>query len=90
MLHSNPGRQTFSFQPRWKEELVVTGPGGTFVLELPMGILSAYLPTEPVWREKAPAWATDLWPVLKAELEQWCLNNKANLYIDETAGIYTT
>lgn len=79
---------TFKFQPRWKEELVCTGPGGSFVLELPMGILSAYLPTEDVWRSKAPAWARDLWSVLKEELEAWCVANKANFVIDETAGIY--
>ena len=84
-----PARHTFSFEPRWKEQLVVTGPGGTFVLELPMGVLSAYLPTEPVWRVKAPAWAADLWPVLKTELERWCIDNKARLHIDETAGAYS-
>jgi hypothetical protein len=50
----------FQFKPRWKEELVVSGPGGSFVLELPMGVLSAYLPTEETWRSKAPAWAADL------------------------------
>jgi hypothetical protein len=79
----------FSFQPRWKEELVVTGPGGSFILELPMGSLSAYLPTEQVWHDKAPSWARDLWPVLKAELEQWCRDNDAALRIDETATIGT-
>jgi hypothetical protein len=65
----------FTFQPRWKEELVCTGPGGSFVLELPMGVLSAYLPSEVAWRSKAPAWARELWPVLKVELEAWCEKN---------------
>lgn len=78
----------FKFQPRWKEELLVIGPGGTLILELPMGILSAYLPTEVVWRKKAPAWAGNLWPQLRAELEAWCLTNKAQLIIDETADVY--
>jgi hypothetical protein len=54
------------------------------------GILSAYLPTETAWQRKAPSWAVDLWPVLKAELELWCLNNKAQLHVDETAAVYTT
>jgi len=58
----------FEFQPRWKEELVCTGPGGTFVLELPMGVLSAYLPTEAVWQEKAPVWSRALWSELHDEL----------------------
>lgn len=79
---------TFKFQPRWKEELVVTGPGGSFVLELPMGGLTAYLPPQNVWREVAPEWAKDLWPVLKTELEEWCKKNKADFHIDETASVF--
>lgn len=79
---------TFKFQARWKEELICTGPGGSFVLELPMGILSVYLPTENVWCTKAPEWARDLWPVLKTELEAWCIENKARFFIDETAGVF--
>lgn len=81
-------RQTFQFQPRWKEELVVTGPGGSFVLELPMGVLSVYLPTEAIWRTKAPAWAADLWPVLRSELGEWCRANEAQLLIDGTANVW--
>jgi len=79
----------FKFQARWKEELVCTAPGGTFVLELPMGVLSAYLPTEDVWKQKAPQWATDLWPILRSELEQWCIANKAQFVIDPTAGVFS-
>jgi hypothetical protein len=79
---------TFKFQPRWKEELVCTGPGGSFLLELPMGILSAYLPTEAVWLEKAPSWASALWPVLSSELEAWCIENKARFIIDASASVY--
>jgi hypothetical protein len=79
---------TFQFEPRWKEELVCRSPGGSFVLELPMGILSAYLPTEDSWQEKSPPWARDLWPVLKLELEAWCKANKARLFIDASAGVF--
>ncbi len=79
---------TFKFQPRWKEELVVSGPDDSFVLELPMGILSAYLSTESVWERRAPAWARDLWPQLKQELKEWCAANKAQFIIDESAGVY--
>jgi hypothetical protein len=88
MGHYSDAQRTFRFQPRWKEELVVTGPGGSFVLELPMGILSAYLPTETAWQRRAPSWAVSLWPTLRAELVQWCSDNKAELYIDETAHVY--
>lgn len=79
---------TFKFQPRWKEELVCTGPGGTFVLELSMGVLTAYLPTEIVWRANAPPWASDLWPVLEKELEVWCVTSKTKFVIDEKASIF--
>jgi hypothetical protein len=78
----------FAFRAKWKEELVCTGPGGSFVLELPMGILTAYLPTEEAFERKAPSWAQCLWPQLKDELSQWCVANKAQLVIDPTAGVY--
>lgn len=78
----------FAFMPRWKEELVCTGPGGAFVLDLTMGVLIAYLPTQDVFQAKAPAWAAPLWPMLKQELAQWCLAHGAQLAIDATAGVY--
>ena len=79
---------TFKFQPRWKEELVVSGPGGSFILELPMGVLSACLPTENIWVGKAPVWAKGLWPVIKEELEVWCKENNAKFIIDKSAKVY--
>jgi len=80
--------QVFHFQPRWKEELVVTAKDGSFILELPMGRLSAYLPTELEWQKRAPAWAVSLWPILKSELEDWCRKNDAQFYIDPSADVY--
>ena len=79
---------TFRFMPRWKEELVCSGPGGSFILELAMGVLTAYLPTEEVWKQKSPDWARDLWPVLRTELEGWCKENNAGFVIDPSAPIY--
>ncbi len=79
---------TFNFRPSWKEDLVCIGSGGSFVLELSMGIMTAYLPTEDAWRDKAPVWAKDLWPVLHDELQDWCRHNKANFIVDATAVIY--
>lgn len=78
----------FRFTARWREELVVTGPGGSFILELPMGVLTACLPSEAAWPTVAPAWAKDLWPVLRTELESWCLSNNANLEIDDSARVW--
>jgi hypothetical protein len=79
---------TFTFQPRWKEELVCTGPGGDFVLELTMGVLGAYLPLEATWNQKAPEWARQLWPQLRTDLEAWCKANNAKFIIDESATVY--
>lgn len=81
--------RVFSFQPRWKEELVVTGSGGAFVLDLPMGVLSVHLPLETTWQEQAPEWARSLWSVLKEELEEWCLEHDADFYISASAGVYS-
>ena len=78
----------FKFQPRWKEELVVTGDGGQFILELPMGVLSAYLPTELAWKLKSPEWAKNQYFELRQELEAWCKENGAEFCIDETAGVW--
>jgi len=86
-LFGSKSQTTFQFQPRRKEELVVKGPGGSFVLELPMGVYSAYLPTQKAWETKAPEWAKELWPLLKSELEDWCVRNKAEFHIDETATV---
>ena len=82
------GEATFTFQPRWKEELVCTGPGGSFILYLPMGVLTVCLPTEDSWTRCAPEWARSLWPRFKQELEAWCEVNDALLEIDPKAGVY--
>jgi hypothetical protein len=79
---------TFTFEAKWKEELVCTGEGGSFVLELTMGTLGAYLPTEEAWKLKSPPWSRDLWPVLKTELEAWCKEHRAKFVIDETATVF--
>jgi len=66
----------------------VTGSGGSFILELTMGMYSAYLPTQKAWEIRAPEWARDLWPPLKSELEDWCVKNKAEFRINETATVF--
>jgi len=68
--------------------MVVTASGGSFVLELPMGVLTAYLPTEEEWKRRGPEWAITFWPTLKAELEEWCLENDAQFVVDPSAGVY--
>lgn len=76
------------FESRWKEELVVSGPGGSFVLEHPMGVPTVYLPTELEWRKRAPDWALGLWSELRSQLESWCSKNDIQLQIEDTAEVY--
>ena len=78
----------FTFSPRWKEELVCSGPGGEFVLELTMGRLVAYLPDEAAWAQKSPPWARAHWAELRDELEQWCRANDAGFVVDATAHVW--
>jgi hypothetical protein len=79
---------TFHFSPRWKEELVCSCPLGSFILEMPMGITSVYLPTEEAWQRRAPDWAKPFWETLRAQLEAYCREHGYPLYIDETAAVY--
>ena len=77
----------FTFQSRWKEELVCTTPEGSFVLTLTMGVLTAHLPTKLAWFDKAPDWAKNLWPILYEDLVIWCEPANAKLLIDDNAWI---
>ncbi len=78
----------FRFSPRWKEMIIVTGPGGHFTLDYWMGIPTICLPPEERWRDVAPHWAVDLWPELRAELKAWCQANNTKLEIDPKAAVY--
>jgi hypothetical protein len=79
----------FSFCPRWKEELVCSCPLGRFVLEMPMGITSVYLPTEESWQSVAPEWARPHWNELHGQLSAWCARQHYPLFVDRTARIYS-
>lgn len=78
----------FGLLPRRKEDLVVTGAEGAFILDMPMGVPTVYLPTEAAWRCKAPVWAHELWSVLRAELEDWCRASHMQLRVEDKAGVY--
>ena len=71
----------FTFKPRWKEELVCSYEGGSFVLDMPMGISCVYLPTESAWPAHAPAGLGHMWPQLHEELAAWCDSNSIPLYV---------
>ena len=48
-----------------------------FVVELRMGCLHTYFPTEENWRKSAPPSLTDLWINVKDAAEEWSENNSA-------------
>lgn len=74
----------FEFKPMWKEELVCTCALGSFVLDMPMGVISVYLPTKEHWKEVAPALALELWDALSQQLKEWCEKQKIPLHLDAT------
>jgi hypothetical protein len=78
----------FTFQSRWKEELVCSCPLGKLVLEMPMGVPSVYMPTEQVWKDSAPAWASPYWQALHAQLAKWCTDHGFPLYVDGSATVF--
>ncbi|PBJ81601.1 hypothetical protein CMZ84_15550 [Lysobacteraceae bacterium NML93-0399] len=73
----------FQFQPRWKEELVCSYAGGSFVLDMPMGITSVYMPTQAAWPAHAPPGLADKWSLLHEELSAWCASNSIPLYVTD-------
>jgi hypothetical protein len=78
----------YSFSPRWKEELVCTCRLGDFVIEMPMGITTVYLPTAERWQVLAPEWARGHWEILHAQLAEWCARQHIPLQLDATATVY--
>jgi len=74
----------FTFSPRWKEELLCSCALGSFVLEMPMGVVSVYLPSEKNWLAAAPEWAKPHWGLLETQLRQWCEQKGIPFHVDET------
>ena len=77
----------FTFQPCWKEELVCSCSRGAFVLEMPMGVATVYLPTAERWPAVAPGWAKEDWTVVHRELAVWCRGEQIPLHVDATARV---
>ena len=77
----------YVFTPRWKEELVCSSGGRSFVLEMTMGRINIYLPPRGQWPELAPDWAKDDWDALHAQLEAWCASRNYPLTVDPSATV---
>lgn len=61
----------FSFNPRWKEELVCETPWATFVVEITMGKLHVYFPDEQKWMRITAGELQGHWHDIIGELKQW-------------------
>lgn len=79
----------FTFLPQWKEELVCSSSLGDLTLEMPMGVLSVYLPTKATWQDSAPTiWARPQWYLIYAQLKAWCALQDIPLFVDDTASVF--
>ena len=61
--------------------------GRRFVIELTMGVLTVYLPTQPKWSASAPEWAAQQWERVRADLSEWCEQQKMPLVIEDHAWV---
>lgn len=78
----------FTFEPRWKEELVCWCSLGALLLDMPMGVVSVYLPSAEAWQQRAPIWARPHWEELHVQLRNWCAASSFPLHVDGSAGVY--
>jgi hypothetical protein len=82
------GNAKTQFSPRWREELVCTLDGKSFVIEFSMGsAYHAYLPSRERWEGQAPEWAKEIWPQVMEDLKQWCESQKILLTVDVSAWV---
>lgn len=75
------------FRPEWKELLVGSMDGKEFTIELTMGVLTVYFPTNEKWEASAPDWAKHQWERVRADLAIWCGQQKIPLVIENHAWI---
>ena len=73
------------FEPRWKEELLCSIDGHTFIVEMTMGVLTVYMPTKSKWEQIAPEWAKSHWQRIITDLSAWCDAEKIPLKYDDNA-----
>ena len=85
-MHS--GSPKFRFEPRWKEELVCSCSLGSFLLEMPMGVVSVCLPSETTWLRSSPDWAKPHWEAFRTQLREWCSLQGIPLCVSETADVW--
>jgi len=75
------------YQPRWKEILDGFVEHHHFSVEITMGDLHVYFPTEEAWNATAPEWAKDLWPEARDGAEEWSRKNAIPFEVDQAAWV---
>jgi len=78
----------YTFCPRWKEELVCKTDQGSFVIDMPMGEVCVYAPTEVAWDRQIPHWNRNDYGNFIEELEQWCQAQQIPILKGDDAGIF--
>ena len=61
--------------------------GRCFVIELTMGVITVYFPTQSKWESSAPEWARQHWDRIRADLSAWCQQQKMPLVIEDDAWV---
>lgn len=79
--------KNFEFNIRWKEELDGFVDGHRFTLEITMGSLHVYFPSEETWERSAPDWAKGMWPDASEAAARWATNNSIPFEVDERAWV---
>lgn len=63
--------KSFTFNIRWKEELDGFVDGHRFTVEITMGSLHVYFPSEEIWEKNAPEWAKGMWQEASDATARW-------------------
>jgi hypothetical protein len=77
----------FTYQPKWKEELVGTYGANSFTVEITMGKLHVFFPQEDTWEESAPAWAKGKWPQARDQAQTWAQSEDIPFTVDQAAWV---
>ena len=77
----------FTYQSKWKEELVGSYGEHKFIVELTIGKLEVYFPEETKWESVAPTWAKGKWAEVRDDARDWCESQSIPFVIDQAAWV---
>ncbi len=79
---------TIYYHAAWRETLIGTYEEHHFHVELTMGKLHVYFPSEQKWIKTSPEWAADLWKDAVDTARKWCEKEKIPFSIDDNGWFY--